>query len=468
MSVDEASVRGLSFWHDSYPGSFAARPALDGDTDVDVAIVGGGYTGLWTAYYLRQLDRALRVLVIEREVVGFGASGRNGGWCIGELASSPDVHARKAGADAARRLLHEVHGTVDEIGRVVAAEGIDCHFAKGGTVRLARNPAHLVRQRAEVEHHQHAFGLTDDDLRMLDTVEASRRVGAAGVLGGMYFAHTAAIHPTRLVRGLAEAVERNGARIVEGTAATAIEPASGGRSALVRTDRGTVRSDIVVRATEGYTRDLEGHRRRLVPLYSLMVATEPIDDATWDEIGLAERETFSDDRHLVIYGQRTADGRIAFGGRGAPYGFGSRIDASIERSSHTHELVASTITELFPQLSGVAITHRWGGVLGVPRDWFPSVGLDRATGLGWGGGYVGEGVAPANLAGRTLAELICDVDSPRTDLPWVGHRSRRWEPEPLRWLAINGALRVMGAADREEARSARDSRLARTMWKLMR
>jgi glycine/D-amino acid oxidase-like deaminating enzyme len=461
-AADEASMRALSMWHDTHPGPFTPRPALAGDLEVDVAIVGGGYSGLWTAYYLRLLDPTLRVVVIEREVVGFGASGRNGGWCIGEVAASPDVVQRASSNDMARRFLHEVHGSVDEVGRVAAAEGIDCHFAKGGTLRLARNPAHLSRQRAEVEHHQHEFGLTDDDLRMLGASEAAARVGATSVLGAMFFAHTAALHPTLLVRGLGEAVERHGGVIVEGTAALAIE------SGQVQTTHGTVRAEVIVRATEGYTRDLEGHGRTLVPLYSLMIATEPIDDATWESIGLAERETFSDDRHLVIYGQRTADGRIAFGGRGAPYGFGSRIDSSIEQQSATHDLVESTLRDLFPQLADVGISHRWGGVLGVPRDWFPSVGLDRSTGLGWAGGYVGEGVAAANLAGRTLAELISGVESPRTDLPWVDHRSRRWEPEPLRWLAINGALRAMTLADRAEARSGKDSLIARTLWKLLR
>jgi glycine/D-amino acid oxidase-like deaminating enzyme len=461
-AADEASIRALSMWHDTHPGSFEPRPALAGDIDVDVAIVGGGYTGLWTAYYLGLLDPTLRIVVVEREVVGFGASGRNGGWCIGEVAASPDVVQRTSSNDAARRFLHEIHGSVDEVGRVAAAEGIDCHFAKGGTLRLARNPAHLARQRAEVEHHQHEFGLTDDDLRMLGASEAAARVGATSVLGAMFFAHTAALHPTLLVRGLGQAVERRGAVIVEGTTAVAIEPGQ------VTTSHGTIRAGVIVRATEGYTRDLEGHDRTLVPLYSLMIATEPIDEARWESIGLAERETFSDDRHLVIYGQRTADGRIAFGGRGAPYGFGSRIDPAIERQSATHDLVESTLRSLFPQLDGVAVSHRWGGVLGVPRDWFPSVGLDRSTGLGWAGGYVGEGVAAANLAGRTLAELICRVESPRTDLPWVDHRSRRWEPEPLRWLAINGALRAMTLADRAEARSGKDSLIARTLWKLLR
>lgn len=454
--------RSLSLWHDGHPGSLDSRPALAGDTQVDVAIVGGGYTGLWTAYYLLRLDPTLRILVIEREIIGFGASGRNGGWVVGELAAGPDRHAKVAGDEAARRFLGELFDSVDEVGRVAEREDFDCHYAKGGTIRLARNNAQATRQREEVEHHQSRFGLTDDDLRLLDADEARSHLAATGVVGGLFFAHTAAVHPVRLVRGLGESVERLGGAIAEHTTATAIEP---GR---VVTDRGTVSAEVVVRALEGYTSTLEGHGRTLSPLYSLMVATEPLGDDLWAQIGLSERQTFADDRHLVIYGQRTADGRIAFGGRGAPYGYGSRIDQAIEQRSRMHDRIAETLVELLPMLGGVEITHRWGGVLGVPRDWFPSVGFDRDSGTAWGGGYVGEGVAAANLAGRTLADLITGTDSSRVDLPWVGHRSRKWEPEPLRWFAINGALGVMGLADRSEERSGRDSRLARWMWKLIR
>ena len=454
--------RSRSLWHDNYPGSLDPRPALDGDVDVDVAIVGGGYTGLWTAYYLLRLDPSLRILVIEREIVGFGASGRNGGWCVGELAAGPDRHEQVAGNDAARRFLVELFDSVDEVGRVAKREHFDCHYTKGGTIRLARNTAQLTRQQEEADHYQHRFGLSDNDLRMLGPDEARSDLAATDVLGALFFAHTAALDPLRLVRGLGEATEGLGATIVEQTTAISIE------SGQVVTDRGTVQADVVVRALEGYTSTLDDHGRTLSPLYSLMVATEPLSDDLWAKIGLAERQTFADDRHLVIYGQRTADGRIAFGGRGAPYLFGSRIDQTTEQRSRIHDRIVATLVELLPALEGVAITHRWGGVLGVPRDWFPSVGFDRNTGSAWGGGYVGEGVAASNLAGRTLADLITNTESPRVDLPWVGHRSRNWEPEPLRWLAINGALKVMERADRAESRSGRDSTMARWMRKLMR
>ena len=198
-----------------------------------------------------------------------------------------------------------------------------------------------------------------------------------------------------------------------------------------------------------------------------MVATEPLDAATWDSIGLRCHETFADDRRMVIYGQRTTDDRIAFGGRGAPYRFGSGIDPATESNSDVHGLIVDTLVELLPQLAGVEITHRWGGVLGVPRDWRPSVGLDRSTGIAWAGGYVGEGVAAANLAGRTIADLVLRPDSPLVALPWVQHRSRRWEPEPLRWAAINGARRLAGWIDAQESERQQTPRRASVLDRIV-
>lgn len=453
--------RDLSLWLAEYPGDLAPRPALDGDTDVDVAIVGGGFTGLWTAYYLAERDPTLRILVIEREICGFGASGRNGGWCVGELPAGPSVYAAVGGHDAAMRQARDLFAAVDEVGRVTAAEGIDCGYHKGGVVRWARNPAQAARQAAEIDAAR-AEGFTEAEIRLLTADEARSHAAASDVHSGIFFAPCAALDPARLVRGLAEAVERRGVRIVEGTAARRVGPGQ------VTTEGGTVRADTVVRATEAYTRDLEGERRTLVPIYSLMVATEPLDDATLEHVGLADRPTFADDRYMVVYGQRTADGRIAFGGRGVPYVFGSGIDPSVEKDRRAHDLIHRTLVEILPALRDARITHRWGGVLAAPRNWTPSLWLDPRTRLGTAGGYVGEGVAASNLAGRTMADLVTGTDSPRVHHPWVGIHSRRWEPEPLRWLGIRGTRAVMDRADAHEYRTGTESRSGRLAYRLLR
>jgi glycine/D-amino acid oxidase-like deaminating enzyme len=418
--------------------------------------VGAGLTGLWTAYYLRQADPGLRVVVLEAEVAGFGASGRNGGWCSALFPTAWDALVAASSPGEALRLHRAMADTVREVGRVTEAEGIDAHYQRGGTVTLARSPIQLERARQSVElARERGFGA--DDERLLDRDEARAMLDADGVLGGTFTPHCAAIHPSRLVRGLARVVEAAGVPVFEQTRVTEIRPGT------VETDLGTVTADVVVRATEGYTPRLAGLGRETVPVYSLMVATEPLDDATWASIGLADRPTFSDGRHLIIYGQRTADGRFAFGGRGAPYHFGSRIRPSYDEEPKVFADLRHTLRGLLPQLRDVAFTHSWGGPLGIARDWAASVGLDRDTGLAWAGGYVGDGVATTNLAGRTLADLVTGRDSDLVTLPWVGHRSRRWEPEPVRWLGINAGLRAMTLADAEEGHSGRESRIARWM-----
>jgi glycine/D-amino acid oxidase-like deaminating enzyme len=458
--VSPDKYRSLSFWHDTVPGTLTPGQPLAGDTEADVAIVGAGFTGLWTAYYLAQADPSLRIVVCEREIAGFGASGRNGGWCSALFPASLSKLERMAGREAAIAQQRAMHGSVDEVGRAAAAEGIDCHFAKGGTVMLARSPVQLERARAEVAEARE-FGFGEDDLRLLTDAEARDQARASDVLGGTYTPHCAAIHPARLARGLAEAVRRAGVQVFERTPVRQILPRQ------VVTASGVVRARYVVRATEGYTPELPGLERAIAPVYSLMIATEPLPEPVWEQIGLAGRPTFGDLRHLIIYGQRTADGRLAFGGRGAPYHLGSTIRPSFDRVPAVFEALRRTLGELFPVLADVSVTHSWGGPIGIPRDWCASVGLDQASGLAWAGGYVGDGVSTTNLAGRTLADLITGTGSELTRLPWVDHRSPNWEPEPLRWLGLNGGLKVMDLADRQEARSGRPSGLASFMGRFL-
>ncbi|SDC63681.1 NAD(P)/FAD-dependent oxidoreductase [Nocardioides lianchengensis] len=430
-----------------------------------MAIVGGGLTGLWTAYYLADADPSLRIAVLESEVAGFGASGRNGGWCSALFPASLDSLAAMAGGGttgrAAALAQHAaMRATVDEVVRVAATEHLDAHVAKAGTVVLARSRAQLSRARAEVAHAR-SWGRGDDDLRLLDRGEADAVLRGSRSRGATYTPDCAALHPARLVRGLTDAVERRGVTIHEQTRVTRIEPGA------AVTEHGTVRASTVVRATEGYTSQLAGHRRAVVPVYSLIIATEPLPAETWDEIGLARRETFSDHRHLIVYGQRTADDRLVFGGRGAPYHLGSRIRPEYDRDERVFAGLYASLVDLFPVLAGTRVTHAWGGALGIPRDWTASVGLDPSTGLAWAGGYVGDGLSTTNLAGRTLRDLVLGHDTDLVRLPWVGHRSQDWEREPLRWLGINAGLRAMTLADAEESVTRCPSLVAKAVSPLL-
>ena len=456
--VNAADVRGLSYWHSTVEHSWVPQNRLDRDITVDVAIVGGGYTGLWTAYYLLRQRPDLRVAVLERQVVGFGASGRNGGWASAIFPASLNRVARDSSRDAARALQFAMNATVREIADVTTAEGIDCDFAYNGYVALARNPAQVANCRAEVADWRD-WGFGDEQIRWLEPDEARSMVNATQVLGGTFTPHCAVVHPAKLVTGLAEAVRRIGGEIFEDTGVTDIRPG------VVTTERGTVKATHIVRATEGYTAALPGARRDLVPIYSLMLATEPLSEEQRRGIGMPERRAFTDERHLRIYGQLTADGRLAFGGRGAPYHFGSRVEPEFDRDQRVHAMLEGILEDLFPALRGVGYTHYWGGPLGVPRDWYPSLRYDTTTRIGTAGGYVGDGVATSNLAGRTMADEILGVRSELTMLPWRGRKSRRWEPEPLRWLGVNGVTQLFTYADRSETRSGKPSKLAATFWK---
>ena len=440
----------VSFWFDSLPEPVRPLEPQDFADDIDVAIVGAGFTGLWTAYYLNQAQPELRIAMVEAEVAGFGASGRNGGWCFGESAGMYDLLDKDAGRAIA--LMRAMFDTVDEVKRVCDAEGIDCHYARGGTLSVAHTAHHARQLEAEVAE-MHKLGFTDADYQWLPETEARRRVNTRLNHGALHFKHGAAIHPARLARGLAAHLQNMGVVIHELTPASAIAPG------VVETDRGPLRARKIVRATEAYTESLHGQQRRILPLYSLMVATEPLPEHAWAEIGLAQRETFSDGRRMVIYGLRTQDGRLAFGGRGG-YDFGSGRKRFVTRDHPGVKQVEKILRDVFPLLADYRFTHGWGGVLGVSRRWRPAVCFDPATGIGSAGGYVGDGVATTNLAARVLCDLMLERDTELIALPWVNDTQPRWEPEPLRWLGYTAGSLIADMADRRELRTGKPAPIA--------
>lgn len=442
----------LSLWHDNLTGDdLSPRAPLPGATSVDVAIVGAGFTGLWTAYYLKRLQPDISVAVIESEVAGFGASGRNGGWASGEFSMNVSKTIARHGRGAVLRLFRAAFDSIDEIGRVVAAEGIEADYQKGGTITFASTPAQEIRLKTELNRLME-FGFSADDYRWLDRSETASWARSPLARGALYTPHCAAIHPAKLARGLARTVEGMGVKVYERTPALALGP---GR---VETAHGVITASHVLQCTEAFSVGLPGGKRWVVPVYSLMVATEPLPSSTWEEIGLDRRPTFNDARHVVIYGQRTADGRFAFGGRGAPYHFRSAMRPDFEQDPPTHAGIARVLRRLFPAIGDAAITHTWGGAVAIPRDWTAAVVYDRANGFGRAGGYVGSGVTPSNLAGRTLADLVLDRDTDLVHHPWVGHRSRRWEPEPLRYLGVNLGRGLAPLADAVEERTGKPSK----------
>jgi glycine/D-amino acid oxidase-like deaminating enzyme len=452
--------RGRSLWLDTLPEPIVPRPQLQRDVRADVVIVGAGFIGLWTAYCLIRSAPALRIVLLEAEVAGFGAAGRNAGFVSAGIAGQAQAYLPRGGWEGVRRAERAMIEGIDYVGDVVAEEEIDCGWTKGGSLRIATSPAQLERIRAGIESRRQR-GFDESDVQLLSAPDVASRVRIAGAIGGAFTPHCARVHPGGLVRGLAEACERRGVQIFERSPVTGIQAGLATCAAADGRRAAAAHAPVIVQATEAFTVDLPGQHRAYLPVFSHMVATEPLDAATWSQIGWARCETLADQRHLFTYGQRTADGRIAIGGRGARYRMGSAIRADDERSAEVHGSLERTLRAWFPALAGATITHRWGGAFAVPRDWSMSIEFDRATGMGRAGGLAGHGLVASSLCGRTLADLILERDSELTSLPWVGHRSGRWEIEPARVVAQRLVTSVLASADRVEDAGRGPARRAR-------
>ncbi|MCH8552481.1 MAG: FAD-binding oxidoreductase [Natronospirillum sp.] len=443
----------VSFWYQDIGGLPSPRPSLEGDTEADVCIVGAGYTGLWTAYYLKKAKPELNIVMVEAEFAGFGASGRNGGWLTGTFAWNQERYLTTGDAAGVWAMVDAMSGSVDEIVRLAEAEGIDADIHRTSELLVATNPGQLVRLKEELQQRRQ-WGEADR-VRELSEQEAKARVQIPGALGAMEIGNVARIQPAKLVQGLAKVVEQLGVRIAESTRVTRLEA---GRAV---TDRGTVTAPIILRATEGFTATLDGSKRDWLPLNSAQIVTEPLSEEVWAQIGWDGREIVGDFANAYCYCQRTREGRIAVGSRGLPYRLGSKLDHRGTPDSVTIRNLMQILHRHFPAASKARVDHAWCGVLGVPRDWCATVGLDPKTGIGWAGGYVGVGVSTSNLAGRTLCDLTLGRDTDLTRLPWVNRRVRRWEPEPLRWLGVRGMHVLLNSADRHEAKGGpKPSRLA--------
>jgi len=430
--MDVKTNGNISFWYADIGGIPQKRPALPGDRDADVCIIGAGFTGLWTAYYLKKADPSLNIVVVEREFAGFGASGRNGGWLSGGFGWSREKYLKTSSRGAVIDMQRAMAGTVDEVVRVTEAEGIDADILRVDNITVATNAPQLERAREEYQFYLD-WQMPAEQIEMLSAEQAAKRIRIANLGGAFVIRDMARVQPAKLVRGLARVVESLGVSIYEGTSVTRFEK---GR---VETDRGTVRAPKIIRATEGFTAGLPGQERTWLPLNSAQIVTEPVPEALWKEIGWEGHELLGDAAHAYCYAQRTREGRITMGGRGVPYRFGSKTDVNGQTQQATIEALHRILTRLLPQTRQLKIDHAWCGVLGVPRDWCTTAGFDRSTGIGW-----------ANLAGRTLADLVLNRDTELTALPWVNRTVRPWEPEPFRWLGVHSMYQLYRIADERE------------------
>lgn len=448
-----------SLWWDSLLKPLKPRESVNSNLNFDVAIIGAGYTGLWSAYYLKQKEPNLNICVFDASVAGFGASGRNGGWCSALFPVGLDKLAKQSDRQTAIRMQKTMFETVNEVGRIIEKENIDAEWLKGGSYSIARDDIQLKRAKMEANHFKE-WGFNDDDFTFLNQTEAKERINASNILGTTFTPHCAAINPAKLVRQLAEVIEKMGVKIFENSKVTNFSQNQ------VIVNNYLIKTNFIINATEAYRSNFKKYKRASIPVYSLMIATEPLSQNVWNEIGLKNRETFADYRNVIIYGQRTKDNRFAFGGRGAPYHFGSKINPIFDQHKKTHEDLLETLIDIFPVIKGVKVTHTWGGPLAIARDWASHVTFNQKSNILSAGSYVGDGVGTSNLAGRTISDLILNRSTDLTNLPWVQHKSKKWEIEPFRWIGVNSTLQMAKIADVVENKFKRETFVTKLLNKL--
>jgi len=459
MTADMTQYKDFSFWLEDSGDPLTPRPSLQRSEEVDIAILGAGYTGLWTAYYLLRQNPSLKVAIVEREIAGYGASGRNGGWCSPRFPVTASAMASRWGAAAARQVLLALQSAVDEIRDVSERESIDTCFRPAGTLTVARG-AHQLPALHSAYRAYERLGLANH-YKFLTPEETAERIRITDIHGALCTPDGASIHPARLVRGLARAVESRGGAIYEQT--QVLDYKSGPIPSLI-TPAGELRARrAIVLAGEAYMTRLPKLHRALMPAYSLISLTEPLTPEQWSQIGWQAGENLSSTRNTVVYLTKTPDGRILFGSRGAPYAFASAITDSQDRHAETHAHIQRMALEWFPSLTGVKFTHNWGGPVGMPIDWTPAVRFDSSSKLAFAGGYTGQGVSTANLAGQILSGLISGKSTGFEHLPFVNRRSPNWIPEPLRWLVVRymqGALQRIDDAAESGRRAPLDAPIA--------
>lgn len=437
----------LSHWMTASGKDLPDPPPLDRDAQFDVAIVGGGLSGLWTAWALTRAEPSRTVGVFEAGPLGFGASGRNGGWLSAKPVGLRRVLAREPGGrdgvlSVDAMLRESMHDVVDILG----ADAIAARH--GGWTQIARTPSEVRRIEGYLEGSR-AWGVTEEQLELLDRDQAMDRVAVAGTLAALHSPDNYSVDPVAMLRRLAELVTAAGVVIHPHSEVTGISEDG------LRVGPHRVRADRIVVATEGYTSRQAGMGRAMLPLNSSMLVTEPLSDEQWAAIGWPHADGISGSAHTYFYGQRTPDGRIAIGGRGTPYRFGSGFDRRGRVDPRTVDALSTVLRDLFPDVT-LEPAHAWCGVLGVPRDWTPFIHREDGSRIIRFGGYAGQGLTAAHLAGRIVADLVLDRSTALTTLPWVRRPPRAWEPEPLRWIGANGLYTAYGIADRLEALTGSD------------
>lgn len=443
--------KNIAFWvkstekpNQSADANYINQHSPMSDKKYDVSIVGGGFTGLWLAYYLIKNNPELNIALFEAKQVGYGASGRNGGWLstnlpgvIGQLLKRKHVTQ-----DDIIHLQRKVNETIHEVNDVCQQESIDCDFFEGGLLNIATNKAQSNRLiDLKAEHLK--YGFDADKLMLLTAEEAKKHINIDVIESALYYKQGARIQPFKLILGLKSFLEAK-IDFFENTPVTNFK-----QGAIYTKDR-KIDSDAIICCTEGYSGPLLG-KRSVIPINSSIIATNVLPSDFWEKANWNNNELLGDLAHQFIYAQRTEDNRIIIGGRGAPYQYNAKTSGHGHLDANTQKQLLNRLQFFFPNYK-FDVDYAWKGSLGVTRDWCPTVTYNPNSNVGYIYGFAGHGVGPTNLAARTMVDRILGKSTDLTKLPWNEHKSPKWEPEPFRWLAIHGMYKWLSFTDYAESK----------------
>ena len=410
-----------------------ALPTLQSNYSCDVAIVGGGFSGLWSAYHLLTHQPSLQVSIFESKEIGFGASGRNGGWVSADYPVDQRTLLRRYPSKDVEGFASLLRKGVDEIGAIASTISPGANFKKSGALLFATNQLQLDRLKDSTDSHHHL--LSRDEMRS--------KVRISSALGGLFTPDCATVNPRRLLNDLAQDLRVRGVAIFEQSHARY-------QSRALTVNGHPVDAKLVIFATEAFGEQT----RDWIPLYSLMIATRNLTDSERDAIGWSPGLAIAEATNNVNYAQLTSDLRIAIGGRGAGYPFASRVNPTLESNTETHRSLRELLNSWFEVTDGLEITHHWGGPIAIRRNWESLIRVDRDGGVAELGGYVGDGMTMSFIAARAVAERIMTGSNTLVDMPFDSDEqsTRRWPIEPLRYIGARTMLSAIHHADNQERR----------------
>ncbi len=437
--MNKESFKEKSYWMTTR--EYAPGDPLQGDIDVDVAIVGGGFTGLSSAYHLKKAEPNLRVALLESEVIGFGASGRNGGFNMTLFGLTLSITALRFSKQKAKEAHHYMERAVDYLRDLVSELGIDCDYEHPGFLRVATSEKYKKRILHEMEL---AYKLGLEGIEWLDESQTREQVRSPLYLGAWWEPRCGILNPAKLAWGWTDVIRPMGVEIFENSPVAEIVRENG-KIRLV-TPNGIVRSDKVVMATNAWSHFFKELKRKQVPVWTHIVMTEPLTEKHFEEIGWQNRQGIEDARNMVHYYRLTVDNRLVMGGRDVSLSYGQDMEKDL--NPITFEGLKDDVREIFPALKDIQFTHEWGGPVSVPLDMAPAIGFAGDKNVVYSLGTVGHGVSMTQLNGRTVADLILERQTDLTDVFFVNRRTIPWPPEPLRNLAIKAILGYMHWEDR--------------------